>query len=601
MEETKKKKKSVKKEVSTKKKKTSVGGSSGSGFWGKLLDLLKKLLGEFKKFVCLLFNFIIDSVYFFHFNLYNFTVLILDVFNSLVVDFCINVVGYGYWLISLDHKRISLIYVILGLWGGFIGLGLSLLIRLNLCDPYYNLVSLDVYNFLITNHGIAMIFFFLMPVLIGGFGNYFLPFFLYIDDLLLPRLNSFSLWLMIPSFFYMELSLYYGCGVGWTLYPPLSISENSGLGVDYLMFSLHLAGVSSLVGSINFISTIISRVNFKTSIIIWSYLFTSILLLLSLPVLAAGITMLLFDRNFGTAFFEPMGGGDPLLFQHLFWFFGHPEVYVLILPGFGIVSHICMSISNNDSSFGYYGLICAMASIVCLGSVVWAHHMFMVGLDYLTAIFFSSVTMIIGIPTGIKVFSWLYMLNSCGSRVWDPIVWWLVGFIFLFTIGGVTGIALSASSLDILFHDTWFVVAHFHYVLSLGSYSSVVIMLLWWWPFVIGYSVNKYLLQGHWLLSMVGFNLCFFPMHYLGIHGLPRRVSSYDCEYYWINVLSSIGGVLSITSAFVLFFILWESLSVCNRIIGLWGSGSCVTNVMVVPVPVHITYICGGKVWFNYK
>nr|QDO72086.1 cytochrome c oxidase subunit I [Schistosoma haematobium] len=602
MEETKKKKKkSVKKEVSTKKKKTSVGGSSGSGFWGKLLDLLKKLLGEFKKFVCLLFNFIIDSAYFFHFNLYNFTVLILDVFNSLVVDFCINVVGYGYWLISLDHKRISLIYVILGLWGGFIGLGLSLLIRLNLCDPYYNLVSLDVYNFLITNHGIAMIFFFLMPVLIGGFGNYFLPFFLYIDDLLLPRLNSFSLWLMIPSFFYMELSLYYGCGVGWTLYPPLSISENSGLGVDYLMFSLHLAGVSSLVGSINFISTIISRVNFKTSIIIWSYLFTSILLLLSLPVLAAGITMLLFDRNFGTAFFEPMGGGDPLLFQHLFWFFGHPEVYVLILPGFGIVSHICMSISNNDSSFGYYGLICAMASIVCLGSVVWAHHMFMVGLDYLTAIFFSSVTMIIGIPTGIKVFSWLYMLNSCGSRVWDPIVWWLVGFIFLFTIGGVTGIALSASSLDILFHDTWFVVAHFHYVLSLGSYSSVVIMLLWWWPFMIGYSVNKYLLQGHWLLSMVGFNLCFFPMHYLGIHGLPRRVSSYDCEYYWINVLSSIGGVLSITSAFVLFFILWESLSVCNRIIGLWGSGSCVTNVMVVPVPVHITYICGGKVWFNYK
>ena len=451
MEETKKKKKSVKKEVSTKKKKTSVGGSGGSGFWGKLLDLLKKLLGEFKKFVCLLFKFIIDSAYFFHFNLYKFIVLILDVFNSLVVDFCINVVGYGYWLISLDHKRISFIYVILGLWGGFIGLGLRLLIRLNLCDPYYNLVSLDVYKFLITNHGIAMIFFFLMPILIGGFGKYFLPFFLYIDDLLLPRLNSFSLWLMIPSFFYMELSLYYGCGVGWTLYPPLSISENSGLGVDYLMFSLHLAGVSRLVGSINFISTIISRVDFKTSIIIWSYLFTSILLLLSLPVLAAGITMLLFDRKFGTAFFEPMGGGDPLLFQHLFWFFGHPEVYVLILPGFGIVSHICMRISNNDSSFGYYGLICAMASIVCLGSVVWAHHMFMVGLDYLTAIFFSSVTMIIGIPTGIKVFSWLYMLKSCGSRVWDPIVWWLVGFIFLFTIGGVTGIALSASSLDILF------------------------------------------------------------------------------------------------------------------------------------------------------
>nr|ALV85091.1 cytochrome c oxidase subunit I [Schistosoma japonicum]ALV85115.1 cytochrome c oxidase subunit I [Schistosoma japonicum]ALV85151.1 cytochrome c oxidase subunit I [Schistosoma japonicum]ALV85175.1 cytochrome c oxidase subunit I [Schistosoma japonicum] len=504
------------------------------------------------------------------------------------------------WFVSLDHKRVGVVYIILGVWGGFIGLGLSLLIRLNFCDPYYNLIPCEVYNYLITNHGIAMIFFFLMPVLIGGFGNYLLPFFLSMSDLALPRLNSLSVWMMVPSIFYMELSLYYGSGVGWTFYPPLSSLATSGVGVDYLMFSLHLAGVSSLIGSINFITTIMLRLSSCSSVISWSYLFTSVLLLLSLPVLAAGITMLLFDRNFGTAFFEPAGGGDPVLFQHLFWFFGHPEVYVLILPGFGIVSHICMSLSNNNSSFGYYGLVCAMGSIVCLGSVVWAHHMFMVGMDVKTSVFFSSVTMIIGIPTGIKVFSWLYMLGSSGLRAADPILWWIVGFIFLFTVGGVTGIVLSASALDSLFHDTWFVIAHFHYVLSLGSYSSVIIMFVWWWPFIIGCSLNKYLLQGHWLLSMVGFNLCFFPMHYLGVHGLPRRVSCYDPEFYLVNVFSSIGGVLSVTSSMVFMFLLWESLSVYNCVLGLWGSCGCVCNVLTCPTSYHIDYIAGGKNWSKY-
>nr|AVY52156.1 cytochrome c oxidase subunit I [Trichobilharzia szidati] len=507
------------------------------------------------------------------------------------------VLNYFSWLVSLDHKRIGVIYFVLGLWGGFIGLGLSLLIRLNFCEPYYNLVPSEIYNYLITNHGIAMIFFFLMPVLIGGFGNYLLPFLLGLDDLALPRLNSLSVWLMVPSMFYMELSLIYGAGVGWTFYPPLSIQNSMGVGVDYLMFSLHLAGVSSLLGSVNFITTILLNLSSRVSVVVWAYLFTSILLLLSLPVLAAGITMLLFDRNFGTAFFEPCGGGDPILFQHLFWFFGHPEVYVLILPGFGIVSHICMNLSNNDSSFGYYGLVCAMGSIVCLGSVVWAHHMFMVGLDVKTAVFFSSVTMVIGIPTGIKVFSWLYMLGTSYLRGVEPIVLWVLGFIFLFTVGGVTGIVLSASVLDSLFHDTWFVIAHFHYVLSLGSYSTVVISLIWWWPVIMGYSLNKYLLYGHWLLSMVGFNLCFFPMHYLGMHGLPRRVCCYDPEFYWVNVICSLGGVLSVVSSMVFLFILWESIVVGNRVLGLWGTGSFPLNVVTVPTPYHASYMSSVKLW----
>nr|YP_009240938.1 cytochrome c oxidase subunit I [Brachycladium goliath]ALN38351.1 cytochrome c oxidase subunit I [Brachycladium goliath] len=505
------------------------------------------------------------------------------------------------WLFTLDHKRVGLIYMVVGLWAGFLGLSLSMLIRLNYVDPYYNLISSEVYNYVITNHGIVMIFFFLMPVLIGGFGNYLLPLLLGLPDLNLPRLNALSAWLLLPSAVCLGVSMVGGAGVGWTFYPPLSSGDYSGWGVDFLMFSLHLAGISSIFSSLNFICTIVGAMCDRTfqrySIVVWAYLFTSILLLVSLPVLAAAITMLLFDRNFSSSFFDPLGGGDPVLFQHMFWFFGHPEVYVLILPGFGVVSHICSTITNNDSLFGYMGLVCAMGAIVCLGSVVWAHHMFMVGLDLKTAVFFSSVTMVIGIPTGIKVFSWLYMLSGCRFRITEPIIWWIIGFIFLFTIGGVTGIVLSASILDTMLHDTWFVVAHFHYVLSLGSYSTVVISLIWWWPVVTGYSLNKWLLQGHWLLSMVGFNLCFFPMHYLGMQGLPRRVCVYDPSFVWLNGISSLGGLFSVVSAFFLMFIVWESLAVSNCVVGSWGSNTLVLNVVTVPVPHHCDYISDPCRW----
>nr|YP_009826147.1 cytochrome c oxidase subunit 1 [Lyperosomum longicauda]QIX04657.1 cytochrome c oxidase subunit 1 [Lyperosomum longicauda] len=501
------------------------------------------------------------------------------------------------WFFSLDHKRISVIYMILGVWGGFLGLGLSMLIRMNFLDPFHNVVSPEVYNYVITNHGIAMIFFFLMPVLIGGFGNYLLPLFLGLKDLSLPRINALSVWLLVPSCVCLCVSMFSGAGVGWTFYPPLSGSMYSGRGVDFLMFSLHLAGVSSLLSSLNFITTVLEVMDWvcflRLSIIVWGYLFTSVLLVLSLPVLAAAITMLLFDRNFGSSFFDPSGGGDPVLFQHLFWFFGHPEVYVLIIPGFAVVSHVCMSLINNDSLFGYMGLVFAIVSIVCLGSVVWAHHMFVVGLDVKTAVFFSSVTMIIAVPTGVKVFSWLYMLSHGSVRLWDPVIWWIGGFIFLFTIGGITGIILSASVLDGTLHDTWFVVAHFHYVLSLGSYSTVIISVLWWWPSMIGTSLSKYLVEGHWLVSMLGFNLCFFPMHYLGVCGLPRRVSSFDSMFHWLNSFSSLGAVLSVISAFFFFFLVWESMFVCNRVIGCWGSCGVPLNLFTVPLAHHIG-------WFNY-
>nr|YP_009745470.1 cytochrome c oxidase subunit I [Tetraonchus monenteron]QIH29916.1 cytochrome c oxidase subunit 1 [Tetraonchus monenteron] len=508
------------------------------------------------------------------------------------------------WCCTLDHKRIGFIYSFIGVWAGFVGLGLSILIRINMIEPYYNVIPTEVYNNIITNHGIIMIFFFLMPVLIGGFGNYLLPLLLCLPDLNLPRLNALSAWLLLPSSICLLTSLFKGTsGIGWTFYPPLSNATFSfGSGTDFLMFSLHLAGISSILSSINFICTICSCMhlgynNNHISIILWAYLFTSILLLLSLPVLAAGITMLLFDRNFNSAFFDPVGGGDPVLLQHMFWFFGHPEVYVLILPGFGIISHICLNISNNDEVFGYLGLVFAMFAIVCLGCVVWAHHMFTIGMDIKTTVFFSSVTMIIGVPTGIKVFSWLYMLSSGNSELNEPICWWIIAFIILFTIGGVTGIVLSASVLDSLLHDTWFVVAHFHYVFSLGSYSSVIISIIWWWPLISGYSLNSILVVSHCLLSSIGFNLCFFPMHYFGLCGLPRRVCVYDPSFNWISSICTLGSFISATSAFFFVYILWESFLVKNHAINIWGSNAIQVNSLTFPLGLH-NHFLSNVVWY---
>lgn len=499
------------------------------------------------------------------------------------------------WLFTLDHKRIGVIYMIIGVWSGFVGLGFSLLIRIKFLEPYYNVIPLDCYKFLVTRHGIIMIFFFLMPILIGGFGNYLLPLLGGLSDLRLPRLNALSAWLLIPSLIFLMVRMWFGAGVGWRFYPPLSSSLfTDGYGVKFLMFSLHLSGISSLLGSIKFICTLykIFRVNVfsRMCIVLWSYLFTSMLLLITLPVLAAAITMLLFDRKFSSAFFDPLGGGDPVLFQHMFWFFGHPEVYVLILPGFGIISHVCLSISTVEDVFGFYGLLFAMFSIVCLGRRVWGHHMFTVGLDVRTAVFFSSITMIIGVPTGIKVFTWLYMLIKSNVNKREPILWWIVSFIVLFTFGGVTGIVLSACVLDNVLHDTWFVVGHFHYVMSLGSYIRIIIMFIWWWPLITGLRLNKCLLQCQCIVSNVGFNLCFFPMHYFGLCGLPRRVCIYEHSYKWINQVCSIGAFVSAFSGCFFIFILWESVYRKNYVLGCYGGSRILTNLMYYPVASHNRY-----------
>nr|YP_010536417.1 cytochrome c oxidase subunit I [Hexostoma thynni]UYC28895.1 cytochrome c oxidase subunit I [Hexostoma thynni] len=517
---------------------------------------------------------------------------------------------------TLSHKKIGLVYLCMGSWAGFVGLGLSMVIRLNMMNPYHNIVPTELYSFAITSHGIVMIFFFLMPVLIGGFGNILIPLLTRLDDMKLPRINVFSLWILLPSMVSLILSMYIGAGLGWTFYPPLSSKYFSGSGADYLLISLHLAGLSSMLGALNFIITChyffysidLSGTGLsmdwvlRTPILVWAYYFTSILLFFSIPVLAGAITMLLFDRNFGTSYFDPTGGGDPIMFQHMFWFFGHPEVYVLILPAFGIVSHVCTEVSNNVSPLGYVGMVFAMFSIVVLGFIVWAHHMFTVGMDLKSNTFFSAVTALIGIPTGVKVIGWVSMLTNIQSYKYEPIIWWVVSFIVLFTFGGITGLVLSCSTVDVVLHDSWFVIAHFHYVLSLGSYIGVVISIIWWWPVLVGYSLDDVLLRAHCLSSVVGFNLCFAPMHYFGMCGLPRRVCVYDHSFSWLSSICTVGSFISSFSACFFVFILWDSLNNKQKVLGSWRNNSFPVNLMPWPLTYHTLLHCnvvGGG--FNAK